>query len=238
MRREGTTRTVIVYSDAGRRDDARYVTAALRAAAQATGQPAIVTQRDAAAVAGTEADWVVWLAARPVPDALVDRARRGATLLTDAAGDEGHDVPGRLRLAAASDRSGAEPLLRRRTTVPPGAAPIWSDDAGRPVLTLERTGQGVWLRFHARFHPSWSDLVLHPAFPEAMAALWAGDNARAPNVIGDAVSASQLVPARQTSRVASATAARVDLYHAFWLLGVVLFLLERLLARRSRQIAA
>lgn len=231
-------RTVLIYSDAGRRDDARYVTAALQAAAQATRRPAVIIQRDAATTGSVTADWIVWLAARPVPDVVLERARRGATLLTDALADAPRDLPGRLRLAAASDPGLAAPLVRQRTTVPAGGAPVWTDDAGRPMLTVERDGAGQRLRFYARFHPSWGDLVLHPAFPEAIAALWAGDNAREPDVLNHLVVRSQLLPARDTSSVAGVTAARIDLYHAFWLAGLLLFLLERWIARRTRAVAA
>jgi hypothetical protein len=228
-------RTVVVYSDPARREDARYVTAALNAAAETTRRPATIAQRDAAAIGSAAADWIVWLAARPVPEALLERVRRGATLLSDAQSDEARDLPGRLHLAAATD-PGSRPLVRRRSAVDANGAPVWADDAGRPMLTLAREGAGLTLRFHARFHPSWSDLVLHPAFPEAMAALWAGDHERLPDPLAQTIAASQLLPARHVA-AATTTAARVDLYHALWLAGLLLFLLERRLARRARGVA-
>jgi hypothetical protein len=227
-------RTVLVHSDASRREDARYVSAALQAAAQATGRPAVFTQRDAAAAGSVDADWIVWLAARPAPEGVLERVRRGATLLTDAQDDAAQDVPGRLHLAAATD-PGAPPLMRRRSAADTAAAPVWSDDAGRPLLTVAREGAGIRLRFHARFHPSWGDLVLHPAFPEAMAALWAGDGARLPDRLTQTVAVSQLLPASD-SRAAATGAAAVDLYHAFWLAALLLFLLERWVARRARAV--
>lgn len=229
-------RHVLVYSDATRREDARYVTAALRAAAQASRQAAVLTQLDAGASLNSAADWIVWLAARPVPEPLLERVPRGATLLTDALADEPRDAAARLRLAAATDPDGA-PVLRRRTAAAAGSsAPVWTDDAGQPVLTLQREGAGRWLRFHARFHPSWSDLVLQPAFAEAMTALWAGDAVRAPDPLAQRVAGSQLLPGRDPTPTGAAT--RRDLYHAFWLAGLLLFLVERLLARRSRTVTA
>ena len=237
MRRGGMTRTVLIYSDQGRREDARYLTAGLRAAAEATRQPAIVTQRDAGALAAVDADWIVWLAARAVPDALLERVRGGALLLSDALGQEPTDASAHLLLVSASDPDGGAPSLRRRTAVTGGGAPVWSDDAGRPVLTAQREGAGRWLKFHARFHPSWGDLVLHPAFPDALAALWAGDGVRAPAAQELAVTVSQLLPGRVTTSRAPAGSAR-DLYHLFWLAAVLLFLGERLLARRAREVAA
>jgi hypothetical protein len=55
-------RRVAILADAAHRDDARYLEAAIRAAAQTTGLPADVTRgspADAAALA-PEADWIVW----------------------------------------------------------------------------------------------------------------------------------------------------------------------------------
>jgi len=146
-------------------------------------------------------------------------------------------VSGRVRFAAASDPDAA-PLMRRRTASSSDYGPVWTDDAGRPLLTVQREGAGLWLKFHARFHPSWGDLVLHPAFPEAIAALWAGDSVRAPGRAGQAVAVAQLLPGRDSTARGPAATARVDLYHAFWFAGLLLFLFERLLARRARLVAA
>jgi hypothetical protein len=229
------TRTVTIYSDAGRREDARYVGAALRAAGDASGKPAVVTQRDVAATPG-DADWIVWLAEQPVPDAVLASVRGGATLLTDALADRGVERVVRLRLAAATNPDAASPLLRRVATPDHsrGVAPVWSDDAGLPVMTLTKEGAGRRFRFHGRFHPSWGDLVLHPAFPEAMTPLWAG---AAPDSAGAPITVSQLLPARDTVRSSGPVPAQ-DLYHVFWLAGVVLFGLERWLAVRRRQAGA
>jgi hypothetical protein len=221
-------RTVLVYADRDRREDARYVTAALRAAAEATAQPVVFTP-------GMNADWIVWLAAGAIPDSVLERTRRGAVLLTDAASDEPQNAAGRVRLTAASDPEADAPLLRRRTAAGDDA-PVWTDDAGRPVLTVRREGAGLWLKFHARFHPTWGDLVLHPAFPEAMTALWAGDKARALARADQPIALGQLLPARDASGRSLAAPQRVDLYHAFWLVGVLLFLLERVLAARARTV--
>ena len=228
-------RSVLVYSDATRREDARYVSAALRAAAAATGQPAVVAQRDVAATL-SDAEWIVWLAAQPVPGPLLEGTRRGSVLLTDALAAEPQEATGRVRLAAASDPDAPPPLMRRRAAPDPARddAPLWTDEAGHAVLTVRREGAGVWLRFHARFHPSWGDLVLHPAFPEAIAALWASDRVRAPQAAERPVSVSQLLPARDATARGRPAPARTDLYHLFWLAGLVLFLLERVLARRAR----
>jgi hypothetical protein len=177
----------VVYSDAAHRDDAKYVTAALRVAGEATGQRATITQRDAGTI-GAPAEWIVWLANQPVPDALLEQTRRGATLLT------------------ANDSS------------PSG---------------VTREGLGKHLSFAGRLHPSAGNFVLQPAFPESMTVLWAGPR---PEPLGP-VAQSQLLPARASTRAPVAPARR-DLYHAFWLAAVVLFIAERVWARRARAVTA
>jgi hypothetical protein len=180
-------RRVTIYSDASHRDDAKYVTAALRAAGEATGDRAVITQRDARVV-GTESDWIVWLADAEVPEAVLEQTRRGATLVT-------------------------------------------SGDSASKGTTRE--GLGRHIAFTGRFHPSSNDFVLQPAFPESMTVLWAGPQPEPVRPIAQ----SQLVPARTTARAPAAPAQR-DLYHAFWLAAVVLFLVERVIAQRARPITA
>lgn len=231
VRRRGT-RSVLIYSDASRRDDARYVAAALRAAAQATGAPATVSRRDVRSPA-VEADWIVWLASRPLPPALLEYVRRGATLLTDAQDAEPLDRSATIRLAV--DAGASPPLVRRRTQPAAGAAPVWTDDGGQALLTLRREGEGRVLHLHSRFHPDWGDLVLHPAFPLAMAELWARDRDRG-NPGSARVATSQLLPARDTTAGHSAPAVPRDLYHVFWLAAVALFVVERVVAGRPRAV--
>jgi hypothetical protein len=187
---------VTIYSDVAHRDDAKYVTAALRAAGEATGRIAVITLRDAGTL-GAESDWIVWLADAAVPEALLDQVRRGATLLT-------------------ADPDTSSPLSASRR-------------GGQGV----RTGLGRHITFDTRFHPSASDFVLQPAFPESMTVLWAGPR---PEPVRP-VAQSQLVPARTTARAPTGPARR-DLYHVFWLAAVALFLLERVIAQRARPTTA
>ena len=115
-------RLVTVFADAGHSDDARYVTAALRAAGIVSGIPAIVTTRAAAtadSMSVVSVDWIVWLSGQPVPDVVRRRLQAGATLLTDVA------PPTPALTRAAFERN--------------ALAPVWTSVAGAPQLTFGPT---------------------------------------------------------------------------------------------------
>src|SRR5512144_944694 len=166
-------RLVTIFADADRSDDARYVTAAFRAAAGATGIPALVTRPTPAAAleAAATADWIVWLSSRPVPETVLGRVRRGATVLTDAAsGVPRGDLRSRILLVGQP----SDAWLGRSSVTADSGAPLWTEGSGRPLLTVTREGLGLHYRFRSRFHPGWSELVLRGAFPEALARVWLG----------------------------------------------------------------
>jgi hypothetical protein len=139
-KRSGESRRVVVYSDAGHREDAKYVTAALRAAGEATGQPAVVTQRDVTTL-GSESDWIVWLADAAVPDAILDQTRHGATLLTSgdsAAGAMtreglGRHIAFRGRFHPAANNFVLQPAFPESMTV------LWAGPQPEPVRPIARS---------------------------------------------------------------------------------------------------
>ncbi|MGH7614908.1 MAG: BatA domain-containing protein [Gemmatimonadales bacterium] len=226
-------RIVALYADPGRREDARYVTAALRAAGLATGIRAIVARRppDAAGAGAADADWVVWLSDRPVPEAIRGRVREGITLVSDAGADP--TTRRRTRIVLAEQPSDA--WLERRSVAADRGAPMWSDGAGAPLLTLAREGRGMHYRFHSRFTPAWSDFVLRPAFPEAVARLWIGADPAGERGDKRRIATSQLLPVSDPAlRPAASAVPQYSLFLPAWLLAVLLFLFERWLAERPR----
>jgi len=223
-------RLVTMFVDASRTDDARYVRAAIEAAGQATGIPAIVTM----GTAGGPADWIVWLSSRPVPATVLERIHRGATLLTDAGSAPPSDHRSRILLV---DRP-ADAWLARRSDEADSGASLWSDGSGRPLLTVAREGAGLHYRFHGRFHPAWSELVLRAAFPEALARIWVG-----PDSVGSfrderPIALSQLLPTRDSTAISPPTqppTGRRSLFLPVWLLALALFGVERWLAAQPRR---
>ena len=209
-------RIVVVFADADRSDDARYVAAAVEAAGTVSGIPAIVTIR-AARVAGVgdvgSADWIVWLSQQPLPDVVEQRLQAGATVLTDLGPTQ-------------------QPVTRTAFRLDP--APVWTDPSGDPLLTVTREGRGLRYRFHSRFAPAWSSLVLDPRFPEAMARLWIGSDSTRIERDDRPIALSQVAPAYDP-RLGSgvATTGAQSLFFPLWLIAVGLFLVERRIATRS-----
>jgi hypothetical protein len=209
-------RIVVVFADADRSDDARYVAAAVGAAGTVSGIPAIVTTR-ATAVAGVgvvgSADWIVWLSEQPLPEVIAQRLQAGVTVLTDV---------GRAQ----------QPVTRAAFGL--DHAPVWTDATGDPLLTVTREGRGLRYRFHSRFAPGWSRLVLDPRFPEAMARLWIGSDSTRIERDDRPIALSQVAPAYDP-RVGSGVAASGarSLFLPLWLIAVGLFLVERRIVMRS-----
>jgi hypothetical protein len=225
-------RVVTLYADPARRDDARYVTAALLAVGQATGIRAIVLVRSPEETGlAADADWVFWLSDRAIPEAIRRRMRAGTTLVSDA----GIDPLARRRTRIVLAEQVSDAWLERRSLAADDGAPIWSDGAGAPLLTVAREGRGLHYRFHSRFAPAWSDLVLRPVFPEAMARLWIG-----PDTVGERgddrrIALNQLLPTSdRTLRSSAPAVSQQSWFLPAWLLAVLLFLFERRLALRPR----
>jgi hypothetical protein len=226
-------RIVTVFADPSRTDDARYVVAAVRAVGSVSGISAIVSTRasaaaDAASVGSS--DWIVWLSNQPLADVVQQRLRAGATVLTDV---------GSMPSSATATRVTFEPLASRTSGVRRSleralGAPVWTDVAGAPLLTVAREGRGLRYRFQSRFAPSWSDLVLDPGFPEAIARLWIGADSTRLQRDDRPIALSQVLPAYepQPSAREAATGAR-SLFLPVWLIALGLFLAERCIASRS-----
>jgi aerotolerance regulator-like protein len=226
-------RIVTVFADPSRTDDARYIAAAVRAVGSVSGIPAIVATRAPAAadVASVRSsDWIVWLSNEPLAGVVQERLRAGATVLTDV---------GRIPASETATRVAFEPLVSRTSGVRRSleralGAPVWTDVTGAPLLTVAREGRGLRYRFQSRFAPSWSDIVLDPAFPEAIAPLWIGADSTRLERDDRPIALSQVLPAYdpQPSARAGAAGAR-SLFLPLWLIALGLFLTERRSAARG-----
>jgi hypothetical protein len=228
---------VIVAADRGRRDDGRYLEAAIGAATSVAGIGASVTRvaaTDAPTIDTSSADWLVWLADAPPPPRFVARARHGAVLLTQ----EGRDtLPAAGTPVVVPARAVA--AVRRRAPFDGHGAPVWTDGAGTPLLTVAALGEGLHYRLYLRLTPEASDLVLHGAFAEAITALWLNAGSVAP-ARAARISLAQALPARGPAPAGARPmppGAR-SLAVPLWVLAALLLALERwLVFRRTGAIA-
>ncbi len=155
---------VLILHDAERAGDARYLAAAVHAAAQVGGRTVNVQTGEANSSTGipTGVTWLFWLGAQPVPSAWTEH---GVNVVSETAdGNDRPDLPASW-IDAAPDAAGAsaflDPVRLWRRTVspvhPPGVVD-WTDGFGHPLLTAAREGRARHWRFYGRFDPAWTDL--------------------------------------------------------------------------------
>lgn len=233
-------RLVAILAEPSRRDDARYVVAALGAAQAATGIPAVVSlypvTTSAATAVAARADWIVWLSDRAAPEPIRQAVERGAVLLDDAGGATMR--PQRARIITGPEPTDAWLIRSAAASSAETGAPVWADGTGNPLLLATREGRGLHYRFRSRFAPTWSDLVLRPAFPLAMARLWATLDVGREAGAEQRIALSQLLPAIDRGSLTLATGPRRSLFLPAWLLAVLLFLAERWWSQRRRRTAS
>ena len=227
-------RLVSIFADPSRLDDARYVSAALGAAGEATGIPAVVSLRPATVSGlgnGGLADWIIWLSDHPIPASIRQHVRQGGVLLSDA----GTPTAARFHSRIVTGSEPTDAWLTRAASGPAigEGAPIWSDGTGSPLLTVALEGHGLAYRFNSRFVPAWSDFVLRPAFPLAIARLWATGTS---NAATDQrrITLQQLTPDLDPASSPAPNHSRRSLFLPVWVLAMLLFLAERWVSRRPR----
>lgn len=226
-------RLVFIFADPSRLDDARYVSAALGAAGEATGIPAVVSLRPTMAASvgdGGPAAWIFWLSDQPIPSSIRQHVRQGGVLLSDA----GMPAAARFHSRIVTGSEPTDAWLTRTVSGPAIGAPIWSDGTGSPLLTVALEGRGLAYRFNSRFVPAWSDFVLRPAFPLAIARLWATGSVSNAAADHRRITVQQLTPDLDPEAPPAPSNARRSLFLPVWVLAMLLFLAERWMSRRPR----
>lgn len=223
---------VAVYAGPGYAEDARRMRAALRAAALGLPQPLALTAAPAPAAPLPKLDWLVWLADAPLPAAWRTAAEtQGLRVWQESAGTGQADT---ARLAVAATANAPLIALYRRTPAPaPATEAIWQDGRGRPVLSRQRTRAGTFYNLHTRLLPAWGELADSPALPALLLDVLLaepGPAARDQRALDPAQLPKAVPPSPR--RLVSPTFRLSDLRPGLVLVAALLFLLERLLARR------
>jgi hypothetical protein len=231
---------IAIIHDDQRRDDARYVQSALAAAAE-FDQIALAIKPQL--IGGNEQDWktadyAFWLADQPVPPVVLEQVERGLVLISDA-GTQPYERC-ESRIVMGDENIENSPRLWRRVAPSKQGLILWMDGVGQPLLECQRQGTGYCYRFHSRFHPLWNELVFSPNLPEWTLKLLHRENLIARDA-GLAtrhfderrISAAQLLPARKTAATVTPKQAAHRLHLPFWILAILLFVLERWVAERK-----
>ena len=233
--------SVLILRDNEHAADARYVEAALRAAADSIGQPVNVQNREITPDVDNAAvtDWTFWLSTRAVPEGLAARAPR----IVRYVGSETMAADGWIDAPPGEAADGARLWKLATPSTPLGAASVvwWSDGRGNPVLTYSHPAVGERWELSTRFDPGWTDLPDTTALPAWLRTLlfpqvaaWAdadpihdrrlADPAQSlPSKNSAAAKIETLAPADQPSR---------DLHWPLWTLAALLFAAERILSLR------
>ncbi|RIK55191.1 hypothetical protein DCC62_31455 [candidate division KSB1 bacterium] len=180
-------------------------------------------------------DFIFWLSEQAVPTALLEQTSNGATLIRDAESKQFESVE--RKIIMSDDLAQDPPRLSRREAAPNNGIVLWRDDAGEALLSCEHIGTGSFYHYVSRFHPLWSELVHHAAFPQLMLHILKESESESHwhNLAGDqrAISLSQIMPHRnKTFAPSHVNAGTTSLHLLFWIAALVLFALERWLAER------
>lgn len=227
---------VAIIHDEERSDDARYVQAALTAAAEFEYLPIRTNVLQPDQINETiNSELIFWLSEQTVPTTLFEQISNGTTLLRDAASKQFEPVE--RKIIVSTDLVQDPSQLSRREAAPNNGIVLWRDDAGEALLSCERIGTGSFYHYASRFHPLWSELVHHAAFPQLMLHILR-ESESAPHwhdLAGDqrAISLPQIMPHQNRALATShAFAGATSLHLLFWIAALVLFALERWLAER------
>ena len=223
-------RRIVVAHSPARRDDARYVAAALQAVADVTGLPIALSLTTDTDALPPDAAVVFWLHEEPAPA----RSGEGLLIVSDAEGEVWQDVHRRVLLNVTT--SATPPTLERRVAALSRGQAVWRDSSGEPLLERESHGTGTHYRFYSRFHPSFGSLVRHVAFPEWVLRLLReeDDMGRIHTPDQRRISAAQRKPLlRDGAALHESKPATTRLHVPLWILAFALFSLERWIAHRQ-----
>jgi hypothetical protein len=232
---------VLLYAPADAAPEARYLRAALQAAAVGLPVPLALTVSATEPDPTATPDWLFWLSDRPVPAAWRAQVPRGLHLWQQATGPGVADTA----TLATAETAGDAPILltrRGRASLPAGSLPRWADGRGRAVLSETQLGKGISYQLATRLSSPWSTLAASPALPALLLDLLATNPPLGTDSLLTAHDQRRLDPAqlptrpaRLTSRAAVPPAAYrfTDLRPWLVLLVALLFGLERWLARRA-----
>ncbi len=234
VRQPAALKTITIYFDKPREEDARYLQAALAAV---SGFAAASWQIRSEMIAGNGAHvdqsaFLFWLAEQPAPKKFFDAIANGAALFTDAGARPYQTVVSEIVTSVSLSQT---PRLWCRVSQSGSGLVLWRDGWGEALLQAERIGMGWRYQFHSRFHSQWNELVLHPAFPELLLQLVEPRDDTTPALPSERrqLSAAQILPQKKSVEAhADKPAHATDLRFPLWLLAALIFAWERWLSER------
>jgi hypothetical protein len=231
-----TTLRIAIYTDRNTAD-AGYLKAALDAVAQFTQRKTVIKQYTSANAIPLGQSWIFWLSEQPFAARLLQQHTN------IFAYQVGKQLAVNSRISSVSDialPNGAEqiPLFKLIGATQQKGEIIWHDGFGRPVLDAEKQDNAEVYHFYSRFSPTWNDMAWSSSFPKLMLQLV---NVPSKNTVTDqdrrSLTNEQIQPIKiEETHVAVADKFTVqdELAKYFWLALIVVFVIERWLATRTK----
>ena len=223
---------LIIYHQASRTEDVRYLKAALESWLDNSGRKYQLDVTGKIPAPAQPADWIFWLSEEPVPESMRQRMAEGMRLFRDGNSEKSKAL--RTQLIVPGLVTSIK-LFRQDTLRETGQA-IWKNNFGQSVLTFNPKGKGGTYHFHSRLHPDWSELPESAVFPQLVGLLL--NPASEPDLLDARIlDESQIQPVRVSSAVnfGTETPRRNDLRPFVGLLALLLFGLERMLVQVKRK---
>lgn len=228
------TQHLIIYHQASRTPDVRYLKAALESWLDDSGRKYQLEVTGKIPDPAQPADWLFWLSDELVPEAIGQKMAQGLRLFRD--GNAGKSQPLRAQLIV---QGWTIPLhLYRQDTLRETGQAIWKNHFGQSVLTFRPLGKGGTYHFHSRLHPDWSELPESAFFPQLIGLLLNPVAAHQPDHLDRRLlDESQIGPVKGHRKVDFGRQAhrQADLRPGVGLLALLLFALERGLVQRKRK---
>lgn len=232
VRLDTSTRVITLFTD-HYASDARYIRAVVTTISEFTGIPLRLINASSIAQIPANTWWLFWLSEQPVPSSL-----RAQQIFSYQKGSVVAD--GSFLYPDAAHLPANPVALYKRIqypTEPQKDAVLWHDGFGNPVLTFSGEKNNHY-KFYSRFQPQWSDLPWSNQFPQWMLHLLF----QSPDGIaaGDIrqVDATQIQPviAKGNSVYKQDLMEQTPLDKWCWLLAFCLFVIERLVSMRSKNV--
>lgn len=232
-----STLRIAIYADKYQLD-ADYLKAALNAVIKFSSRKAVVKEYSNASQIPGGQSWLFWLSDQPVGGLLnkskhVFSYKAGKIISQNSRVNSG-------TIHALANGSGV--VLYKYIAAKGSGESIWHDGFGHAILGLEGIGSTKVYHFYSHFNPSWNDLVWQDDFPKMMLQLIEGEGLAVPEGYDKRVlSNSQLQPTIVKEKViitATTPSEQTDLSPYFWLLLVLIFVAERVVAYQKKGVQA
>ena len=213
---------ISIYADAGTKDG-QFLAYAVEAVKEFTRRKIHVNIiKDTSRL--ENADWLFWLSERNLP---VNAIAENIFLY---AGSKSHSVVTNFSLQNKNELIPAYQVYI--DTINRADAVIWQEGYGQPLLTRQPTRPEYI--FYSRLDPKWNGLVWSEQFPQFVVDLLypvQQIKGRDYRMIDD----QQLLPKVKMSKQSSAGVITRPIDHWFWLIAIVLFLVERIVSYRKQK---